>query len=53
MAEEQKNDFSRGSVVKNILKLALPMTLAQLINVMYNMWTGFTSGSFRRTPHWP
>ena len=37
MAEEQKNDFSRGSVVKNILKLALPMTLAQLINVMYNI----------------
>ena len=29
--------FSRGSVVKNILKLALPMTLAQLINVMYNI----------------
>ena len=37
MAAEQKNDFSRGSVVKNILKLALPMTLAQLINVMYNI----------------
>ena len=37
MAAEQKNDFSSGSVVKNILKLALPMTLAQLINVMYNI----------------
>ena len=37
MAAEQKNDFSRGSVVKNLLKLALPMTLAQLINVMYNI----------------
>ena len=37
MAAGQKNDFSRGSVVKNILKLALPMTLAQLINVMYNI----------------
>ena len=37
MAAEQKNDFSRGSVVNNILKLALPMTLAQLINVMYNI----------------
>ena len=26
-AAEQKNDFSKGSVVGNILKLALPMTL--------------------------
>ena len=31
------NDFSKGSVVSNILKLALPMTLAQLINVLYNI----------------
>ena len=35
--EKQKNDFSQGSVVVNILKLALPMTLAQLINVLYNI----------------
>lgn len=34
---QQKNDFSKGSVVGNILKMALPMTLAQLINVMYNI----------------
>lgn len=33
----RKNDFSKGSVVGNILKLAVPMTLAQLINVMYNI----------------
>ncbi|MCI8536689.1 MAG: MATE family efflux transporter [Hungatella sp.] len=32
-----KNDFSQGSVIKNILRLALPMTLAQLINVLYNI----------------
>ena len=32
-----KNDFSKGSVIKNILGLALPMTLAQLINVLYNI----------------
>lgn len=32
-----KNDFSQGSVIKNILGLALPMTLAQLINVLYNI----------------
>jgi len=34
---ESKNDFSQGSVVKNILTLAVPMTLAQLINVLYNI----------------
>lgn len=32
-----RNDFSKGSVVQNILRLALPMTLAQLINVLYNI----------------
>ena len=35
--ERPKNDFSKGSIVGNILRLALPMTLAQLINVMYNI----------------
>lgn len=32
-----KNDFSQGSVIKNIMSLAVPMTLAQLINVLYNI----------------
>lgn len=32
-----KNDFSKGSVIGNIVSLALPMTLAQLINVLYNI----------------
>jgi MATE family, multidrug efflux pump len=32
-----KNDFSKGSVIKNILSLAVPMTLAQVINVLYNI----------------
>lgn len=35
--EANKNDFSKGSIVKNILNLAFPMTLAQLINVLYNI----------------
>ena len=35
--EKQENDFSKGSVVANILRLAVPMTLAQLINVLYNI----------------
>lgn len=32
-----ENDFSKGSVVRHILKLAIPMTLAQFINVLYNV----------------
>lgn len=32
-----KNDFSKGSVAGNILSMALPMTLAQIINVLYNV----------------
>lgn len=34
---EQKNDFSQGSIPRNILTLAAPMTLAQLINVLYSV----------------
>ena len=36
MASDQ-NDFSKGSIVRNIINLAVPMTLAQLINVLYNV----------------
>ena len=36
-AAKKENDLSKGSVISNILKLALPMTLAQLINVLYNI----------------
>lgn len=32
-----QNDFSKGSVAGNILGMALPMTVAQLINVLYNV----------------
>lgn len=32
-----EKDFGRGSVAANILRLAIPMTLAQLINVLYNV----------------
>ncbi len=37
MPEVEKNDFSVGSVRKSIVKLAIPLTLAQLINVLYNV----------------
>ena len=32
-----KNDFSVGSIPKNILAMALPMTIAQLVNVLYSV----------------
>ncbi|HIZ07558.1 MAG TPA: MATE family efflux transporter [Candidatus Eubacterium avistercoris] len=34
---ENKNDFSKGSITKTLLGLAIPMTLAQLVNVLYNV----------------
>lgn len=32
-----KNDFGEGSVAKNILNLAIPMTVAQILNLLYNL----------------
>jgi len=32
-----KNDFSKGSIVKNILNMDIPMILAQLVNVLYSV----------------
>ena len=32
-----KSDFSKGSIPRAILRLALPMTLAQLINILYSI----------------
>ena len=34
---QNTSDFSKGSVAVNILRLAVPMTCAQLINVLYNV----------------
>lgn len=31
------NDFSQGSIVRHIFSLAVPMTIAQLINVLYSV----------------
>lgn len=31
------NDFSKGSILKHILRLAIPMTIAQLITILYNI----------------
>ena len=34
---QRKNDFSQGSIAKNILSLAVPLTVAQLTVVLYNV----------------
>lgn len=34
---EQKNDFGRGSVAGNIVRMAVPMTVAQILNLLYNV----------------
>lgn len=34
---ETVNDFSKGSVAKHIMDMAVPMILAQLVNVLYNI----------------
>ena len=34
---QQEYDFSQGSIAKNIMFLAVPMTAAQLINVLYSV----------------
>ncbi len=34
---DTRNDFSKGSIPKAILNLALPMTMAQLVNVLYSL----------------
>ena len=37
MEAMRKNDFSQGSIAKNILSLAIPLTVAQLTVVLYNV----------------
>lgn len=34
---EQKNDFTKGKIWQVILRMAAPMALAQLVNVLYNV----------------
>lgn len=35
--DTQQNDFSKGSIPKAIMKLAIPMTVAQFIHILYNI----------------
>lgn len=32
-----QNDFSQGSMPKNILSIAVPMTVAQVVNILYSL----------------
>ena len=32
-----RQDFSKGTILSNIIRLAIPLTFAQLINVLYNI----------------
>ena len=50
---ENQNDFSKGSVIGNILSLALPMTVAQLINILYNVVDRMYIDASRKTPPSP
>ena len=47
--EARKGDFSQGKVWRNILRLGLPMMLAELVHVLYNivdrMYIGHMPGS--------
>lgn len=37
MIGRTESDFSKGSIISHMLRLAIPMTLAQLVNVLYNI----------------
>ena len=41
---ESSQDFSQGSVARCILRMAVPMTIAQLVNVLYNITDRFFIG---------
>ena len=47
-----QTDFSKGNVYRNILELSIPMTLAQLLNLLYNvvdrMYIGRIPGDRKR-----
>ena len=32
-----QNDFSKGSILSHMARIALPMTLAQFVNILYNI----------------
>ena len=43
---ENKNDFSQGNIYKHIMGLAIPMTIAQMVQVLYNIVDRIFVGNF-------
>ena len=47
--EQRQNDFSKGSMARNVVTMAIPMTMAQLVNILYSvvdrMYLGHIPGS--------
>ncbi len=50
---QTKNDFSQGSIPRNIISLALPMTAAQLVNVLYSLVDRIYLGRLPGSSHLP
>ncbi len=48
---KKENDFSQGSIPRNIMSLALPMTAAQLVNVLYSLVDRIYLGRLPGTSH--
>ena len=48
---EKQNDFSKGSIPHNILNLAVPMTAAQLVNVLYSVVDRIYLGHLPESDH--
>lgn len=48
------NDFGVGSVRRTILRMAVPITLAQLVNILYNIVDRMYIGPYGwARGHWP
>ncbi|HIW22250.1 MAG TPA: MATE family efflux transporter [Candidatus Dorea intestinavium] len=43
----QQTDFSKGKVWKNIISVAIPLTIAQIINILYSVVDRFFIGSIK------
>ena len=37
MTQKNNNDFTQGSILQNIMSMAIPITLGQLINILYSV----------------
>ena len=44
---QAKQDMGTGSIKKLMLQLMIPAVVAQVVNLLYNMWTAFTSATLR------